>query len=117
MIIENFYDKLIAAGIPVETASDDGQATFTRTLTRNELASYYAIDESLLGLDGSAFLRSYVAETSMATIPNWAMLSPDEAEQKIIDDVDDLSSAKLALRKLAYMVFALKDASHPQLRD
>ena len=42
-MIQNFYAKLLAAGVPVSTATDDGTATFSRTLNDVERQAYYDI--------------------------------------------------------------------------
>ena len=62
-------------------------------------------------------IRQSDAITGMENIPGWATLSPQEAEQYIIDNVTDLASAKLVLRKMVLMLFYLKDAIYPRLRD
>ena len=61
--------------------------------------------------------RKDAAEIGMSNIPVWATKSPQEAEQYILDNVIDLNSARLALSKMALMLFYLKDATYPQLRD
>ena len=62
-------------------------------------------------------IRKVEAESSMRTIPNWAFLSPEEAEQFAFNNITDLDSAKLVISKLALLLFYLKDATFPQLRD
>ena len=61
--------------------------------------------------------RKSDAESSMRTIPNWAFLSPEEAEQFAFNNITDLDSAKLIVSKMALLLFYLKDATFPQLRD
>ena len=62
-------------------------------------------------------VRKSEAEIGMRDIPNWALLSPQEAMAWVTDNVSDLSTAKQVLENLVLLVFYLKDAVYPQLRD
>ena len=54
-----------------------------------------------------------LARENIQNLPNWAKnWTPDEMETYVNDTVTDLTSAKLVLSKLAWMVGALRDYMH-----
>ena len=49
-------------------------------------------------------IRKSDAEDGIKNIPNWALLSPQEAKQWVTDNVSDLTTAKQVLERLVLLV-------------
>ncbi len=111
--IELLHYELEQAGLPAEGVSLDGRIDYSRELTAGEQLT---ADSIVAAHDPDGLLPSEeddkLAETakdSFRSMPQWATLTDQEAEQYIIDNVNDLAGAKLVLRKMAIILIHLRD--------
>ena len=51
------------------------------------------------------------AKQNFRNMPQWATMTPQEADQYIANNVTDLASAKIVLRKMAIMLMHLRDVA------
>lgn len=83
-MIENFYDKLVQAGLPVITASDSGEAAFDRSLTDQEIMIYYSIVDPV----GYAKVQTQLGVPDrIANIPGWATWNDAQAQNWIDNNI------------------------------
>lgn len=105
--------ELEQAGLPVEGVSEDGRIDYSRELTVGEQTTADAVvaahnPDGLLPREEDDEI-SQTAKQSFRNMPQWATLTAQEAEDYIINDVTDLASAKVVLRKMAIMLVHLRD--------
>jgi len=139
------YERLLAAGVPVETATDDGIVTFLRTLNDAERQAYFNIMEPPSDAELAIRNREAQAKTNALAVTLWAKCTEADAlawgttnisaplanERENLQDTLTLASTRVVilaildimgtmwvmLWELARMVIALRDKTWPDLPD
>lgn len=111
--IRLLHYELGQAGLPVVGVSEDGRIDYSRELIAQEQTTADTIvaahdPDGLLPREEDDVTASE-ARTSFRNMPQWATMTPQEAEDYIINNVNDLASAKVVLRKMAIMLMYLRD--------
>lgn len=76
-MITDFYNKLVAAGLPVISATDDGFASFSRSLENGELRKYIQIVNPG---EYTKLIKQLAAKTIASGVPNWVTWTPEQLE-------------------------------------
>ena len=105
--------ELEKAGLPIESVSADGRIDYSRELTAGEQSIAGAVvaahdPDGLLPREEDEVIAKE-ARQNFRNMPQWATLTAQEADQYIVDNVNDLASAKVILRKMARMLTHLRD--------
>lgn len=105
--------ELEQAGLPVVGVASTGSIDYSRELTAGEQSTADAVvaahnPDGLLPWEEDDEIAQ-TAKQSFRNMPQWATLTAQEAEDYIINDVTDLASAKIVLRKMAIMIIHLRD--------
>ena len=107
--------ELEQAELPVVSVSEDGRIDYSRKLTAQEQSTADAVvaahDPNGLLPREEDEITAKEAKQSFRNMPQWATLTPQEADQYIDDNVNDLASAKVVLRKMAIMLMHLRDVA------
>ncbi len=111
--VELLYYELEQAGLPISSANSEGRIDYTRELTAEEQAAADAVvaahdPDGLLPHEEDEVIAKE-ARQNFRNMPQWATLTAQEAENYIIDNVNDLASARVVLRFMARMLMHLRD--------
>lgn len=110
----SLFDELQAAGLPVVSATDGKQATFSRTLTDSEMDVYLDL---LFPARQVQRLRQANAINEASLAIQLKSLTPAQAVQYIETNVINLATAKDVLKIMARMLIALRDQQWPDLPE
>lgn len=107
--------ELEQAGLPVESVSEDGCIDYSRELTASEQSTADVVvavhnPNGLLPQEEDEVIAKE-AKQSFRNMPQWATMTPQEAEDYIINNVNDLASAKVVLRGMAKMLMCLRNVA------
>lgn len=83
-MIQNFYEQLLGAGLPVTSASDDGQAEFSRSLSEDEYLAYARIIDPV-GMSIVDIQKNSEADAMM--VSGWSNWNKDRAQSWYNDNV------------------------------
>lgn len=113
--IELLHYELEQAGLPVSSVNSDERIDYSRELTAGEQTTADAViaahdPDGLLPQEEDE-ITAREAKQSFRNMPGWATMTPQEADQYIDDNVNDLASAKVVLRKMAKMLMCLRDVT------
>ena len=113
--IRLLHFELEQAGLPVEGVALDGRIDYSRDLTAGEQSTADAIvtahdPDGLLPSEEDEVIAKE-AKQNFRNMPQWATMTPQEADKYIDDNVNNLASAKVVLRKMAKMLMLLRDVA------
>ena len=113
--IQLLHYELEQAGLPVTGVSENGRIDYSKKLTVQEQSTADAVvaahdSDGLLPQEQDEAIAKE-AKQSFRNMPQWATMTPQEADKYIVDNVNDLASAKVVLRKMAIMLMHLRDVA------
>lgn len=113
-----FFETLAGAGLPVETADEEGRVIFSRSLSDAEDVIFNdMILKHFRPIEYTIKRRKENAKGKLALATQLKKVTPQQAVDYVDANVTNLASAKAVIKIMVRMIVALRDAQFPELPD